>query len=506
MSLLGIDVGTTGTKAAAFTTGGHQLASAYVEYDFRHPAPGWAELDSAEVWRLIQDAIRRVVADTASDPIRAISVSSMGEAMVPVSQDRQILGPSINPNFDLRGEGCLQLLASEMDNERLYRLNGNTLGHHYSLPTLKWLKEHQPDRYRGTHKFLLWGSLVPYMLGAEPGVDFSLANRTLLFDLEQGDWSAELLDWAGLDRDKLPDTTPSGTMLGRVSRQAAEDLGLSPGVVLVAGCHDQCANAVGCGVIQEGQAVYGMGTFFCITPVFGQRRDPALMLERGLNTEHHAVPGLYVSFLYNPGGVLVKWYRDTFAALDHARAQRAGTDIYEDLFAEMPEGPGRVLVLPHFAPTGPPGFIADSRGVMVGLQLQTTRGDILKGLIEGIAFYLKEVVDSLPATGIQIQEYRATGGGAKSAAWIQVLADIMGQPVIRPRVTEAGALGAAILAGVGSGAFASFREGVEAMVDLDRTFEPDPGRHQQYQQRFQKHRDLWPLLQDYLRELAANGA
>jgi xylulokinase len=207
MSLLGIDVGTTGTKAAAFTTGGHQLASAYVEYDFRHPAPGWAELDSAEVWRLIQDAIRRVVADTASDPIRAISVSSMGEAMVPVSQDRQILGPSINPNFDLRGEGCLQLLASEMDNERLYRLNGNTLGHHYSLPTLKWLKEHQPDRYRGTHKFLLWGSLVPYMLGAEPGVDFSLANRTLLFDLEQGDWSAELLDWAGLDRDKLPDTT-----------------------------------------------------------------------------------------------------------------------------------------------------------------------------------------------------------------------------------------------------------------------------------------------------------
>jgi xylulokinase len=173
VSLLGIDVGTTGTKAAAFTTGGRQLVSAYVEYDFRHPAPGWAELDSAEVWRLIQHAIRRVVADTASDPIRAISVSSMGEAMVPVSQDRQILGPSINPNFDLRGEGCLQLLASEMDNERLYRLNGNTLGHHYSLPTLKWLKEHQPDRYRGTHKFLLWGSLVPYMLGAEPGVDLS---------------------------------------------------------------------------------------------------------------------------------------------------------------------------------------------------------------------------------------------------------------------------------------------------------------------------------------------
>jgi xylulokinase len=230
------------------------------------------------------------------------------------------------------------------------------------------------------------------------------------------------------------------------------------------------------------------------------------MLERGLNTEHHAVPGVYVSFLYNPGGVLVKWYRDTFAALDHARTQPAGTDIYDDLFAEMPEGPSRVLVLPHFAPTGPPGFIADSLGVMAGLQLKTTRGDILKGLIEGIAFYLKEVVDSLPATGIHIHEYRATGGGAKSAVWIQVLADIMGQPVIRPQVTEAGALGAAILAGVGSGAFASFREGVEAMVGLDRTFEPEPGRHQQYQQRLEKYRDLWPLLQDYLRDLATDGA
>ena len=506
MSLLGIDVGTTGTKAAAFTTGGHQLASAYVEYDFRHPAPGWAELDSVEVWKLIQEAIRRVVAGTASDPIRAISVSSMGEAMVPVSGDRQILGPSINPNFDLRGEGYLQALASKLDNKRLYRLNGNTLGHQYSLPMLKWLKEHQPDLYQGTHKFLLWGSLVPYMLGAEPEVDFSLANRTLLFDLERGDWSAELLDWAGLDREKLPDTIPSGTMLGRVSRRAAEDLGLSPKVALVAGTHDQCANAVGCGAIQEGQAVYGMGTFFCITPVFSQHPEPALMLERGLNTEHHAVPGLYVSFLYNPGGVLVKWYRDTFAAQDHAKAQQAGTDIYDDLFAEMPEDPSRVLVLPHFAPTGPPGFIADSRGVMAGLQLRTTRGDVLKGLIEGIAFYLKEVVDSLPATGIRIHEYQATGGGAKSAAWLQVLADIMGQPVIRPKVTEAGALGAAILAGVGSGAFASFREGVEAMVGLDRIFEPNPGRREQYQKRFQKYRGLWPLLQDYLRDLATDGA
>jgi len=292
-------------------------------------------------------------------------------------------------------------------------------------------------------------------------------------------------------------------VIGTVSDRVAGELGLPPNVSIVTGAHDQCANAVGCGVIQEGRAVYGMGTFICITPVFSQRREPAVMIERGLNTEHHAVPGKYVSFIYNQGGSLVKWFRDTFAAAEHRQAEEAGRDVYPDLFSEIPEGPSSIVVLPHFTTTGPPEFVSDSCGVVAGLRLETLRGDILKGILEGTTFDLKECVESLPPTGIEIADFRAVGGGSKSDAWIQVCADIMGRPFVRPKITEAGTLGAAIIAGTGRGVFSSFEDGVEAMVRLERTFEPDPQQQKLYESRFEMYRRLWPLMGGYLRDLAS---
>jgi xylulokinase len=213
------------------------------------------------------------------------------------------------------------------------------------------------------------------------------------------------------------------------------------------------------------------------------------------------VPGRYVCFIYNHGGGLLKWFRDTFAAAEHRQAQVAEKDIYATLTSEMPEGPGSVFVLPHFGQTGPPEFIADSCGVIAGLHLDTSRGDILKGILEGTAFYLKECVESLPATGIKINDYRAVGGGSKSEAWIQICADILGRPFMRPVITEAGGLGAAIMAGVGSGAFPTYQAGVEAMVRLDSTFEPDPRQHGLYEARFEEYRRLYPLVKGYLKDI-----
>ena len=503
MSLLGIDVGTTGCKAAVFSREGQQIASAYEEYDNLRPEPGWAELDAVDVWRRVKDTVRRVAAETASDPIEALAVSSLGEAMVPVTTERRVLGPSIL-NFDLRGEEYLGGLGDVLADDHLYRINGNTLGNHSGLTKLLWINEHQPDLFERADKFLLRGSLVPFMFGADPVVDDSLANRTLLFDLDRRAWSEDLLRLSGLDRAKLPDTALSGTVIGTVSDGVARELGLPPNVSIVAGAHDQCANAVGCGVIQEGQAVYGMGTFMCITPVFSRRREPEVMIERGVNTEHHAVPGKFVSFIYNQGGSLVKWFRDTFAAEEHRQAERAGRDLYGDLFAEIPDGVSPTVVLPHFATTGPPEFISDSCGVIAGLRLETSRGEILKGIIEGVTYYLLECVELLPPTGIDIKEYRAAGGGSKSDAWLQMTADILQRPLERPTVTEAGALGAAIIAGVGRGVFSSYEAGVEAMVSLERTFEPDPQMYTVYARRFVKYKRLWPLMADYLRDLASD--
>ncbi len=500
MSLLGIDVGTSGCKAAVFSETGHLLALAYEEYDIQRVQPGWAELEVTQVWEQIQRTIRQAVAATAGDPVRALAVSSMGEALVPVTNNRRLLGPSLL-NFDVRGNEYLPGWRAALPDERLYRINGNTLGDQYSLTKLRWIKDHQPELYARTDTFLLWGGFVPFMLGVEPFVDYSLANRTLLFDLDAADWSDELLALAGLDRAKLPRPVATGTVMGPIGRQAAETLGLSPGVTVVAGGHDQCINGVGCGAIAPGQAMYGMGTYICMMPVFHRRPDPPAMISQGLNTEHHAVPDHFVSFIYNHGGSLLRWFRDTFASAERATAQAAGRDIYTTLIAELPDAPSRVMALPHWAPTGPPEYISDSSGVLAGLKLDTSRGEILKGLLEGVTFYERACLETLPAAGITITDLRVVGGGSRSDAWIQLSADILGRPFTRPKITEAGVLGAAIVAGVGSGVFASLADGVQTMVRPDRTFEPDPGRQRLYDQRFAHYQRLGPLMRAYLRDL-----
>jgi len=503
MSLLGVDVGTTACKAAAVREDGTLIASAYAEYSIQEPRPGWAELDPADVWEKVQQVIRGAVAGCERDSVQALSVSSLGEAVVPVSADRRILGPSLL-NFDARGEEYLPQIGAGLNAEALYRITGLTLANTLGLPKLLWIREHQPRLYEQTHRFLPWSSFVSFMLGADPVVDYSLASRLLCFDIDHGQWSYVILDRVGLDIDKLPATAPTGTAIGTVSDAMAAKLGLPNGVAVMAGCHDQCANAVGSGAIDEGPAAYGMGTYFCITPSFRTRRRPELMIKRGLNTEHHAVPGQYVTFIYNQGGVLLRWFRDTFAAVEHQRAEREGRDIYTELIAEVPSDPSDILVLPQFVATGPPEFISATSGVLAGVRLGAKRGDILKGILEGVVFYLRECVDDLPQAGIAINEFRAAGGGSRSDAWLQICADIMGRPFTRVAQREAGLLGTAIIGGVGAGTFASYVDGVAAMVRMGRCFAPDARQHGLYQERYEQYRKLRSLTRDYLEELARN--
>jgi xylulokinase len=502
MSLLGIDVGTTGCKAAAVRADGSFIASAYAEYPVQQPQPGRAELDAAAVWELIQQTIASVAAECRDDPVSAASVSSLGEAVVPVSSDRRILGPSILA-FDERGEEYAPRLEQAFDAAEMYRITGVTVSGSLGLPKLMWIRDHQPQLFARTDCFLPWSAFVTFMLGAEPAVDYSLASRLLCFDIDRADWSQRILEPAEFDRAKLPAPVASGTQIGTVSPDVATRLGLSPNVAIVAGCHDQCANAVGCGAVREGPAACGMGTYFCLTPVFAERGTPEAMVSRGLNTEHHAVPGRFVTFIYNQGGALMRWFRDTFAAAEHHEAEQAGLDIYSELTAEIPAGPSEVIALPHFMATGTPEFVSDTRGVLAGLRLGTQRGDILKGIMEGVVFYLRECVDSLPGTGIGINEFRAAGGGSRSDAWLQICADIMGRPFTRVQQVEAGILGTAIIAGTGNGTFSSCAEGAEALVRLAQRFDPDADSQQKYQARYEQYRKLWPLMRAYLKELAS---
>jgi len=501
LSLLGIDLGTTGCKAGAIDETGHFLALAYREYEMLHPQPGWAELDSQAVWNKVKEVIREVSVATKNDPITAVSVSSMGEAMTPVAADRTIIGNCLI-GFDSRGDEYLADLAIDPGRERLHALNGNILGGAYAAPKLAWLRDHDSDRFQQSYKYLLWGGLVGYLLGGEATTDLSLANRTLLLDLHAGDWSPKMLKATGLPLEKLPRVVPSGTPIGQVDNALADELGLARGAKIVAGAHDQCCTALGAGVVRPGLATYGMGTFITVAPVYDTIPPSLPMLESGMNVEHHAVPGLYVSFLFNPtGGSALRWVRDTMAHADAQEAKRKGTDIYDQLMSEMPEEPTNLLVLPHFAPCGPPTFDPASAGVIAGLKLETNRGEVTKGILEGVTYYFAEGLDLLAQAGLEANEFRATGGGAKGDAWLQLTADVLGQPIARLAISECGVLGAAILAGVGSGVFTSPAETAEACVQVTRWFEPSASKHAVYREKLAQYKQLYPLLRDTLHQL-----
>lgn len=488
MSLLGIDLGTTGCKAGAFSLDGVCIAQAYREYDMRHPQPGWYELDSHDVWAKTRQVIAEVAVQTRVDPVSALSVSSFGEAFVPVTRDRTILDNSIL-SMDNRGQEHIDRLLNTFDHKTFYAINPNLLGPNYSMPKLLWLKEHRSEVYQQADCFLHWADFVAFMLGSDPATNNSHASRTLLFDLARNDWSDELLAWSGIPRHKLAPVVPGGTVTGMIAAYMAVELGLPDMVQLVAGGHDQCCNALGCGGISPGVAVYGMGSFDCLTPIFAEPNDLQAMRRRHLNVEHHLLPGLYVSFLYNQAGLLIKWFRDTFAT---------PTTPYEQLLAEMPSAPTRLLVLPHFDP--PPHHSADTAGIIVGLKTHTTRGEILKALQEGIALYFVEGIHALHDMGIDTAELIASGGGAKSNAGLQLRADILGIPIVRPRITEGSVLGAAMNAGIGTGLFTA-QEAVTLFVKREHCFVPDKTRHDAYRTKHALYRQLEPALQPILSSL-----
>ncbi|MCE5255542.1 MAG: hypothetical protein LLF89_01695 [Spirochaetaceae bacterium] len=501
MSLMGIDIGTTGCKVVVFSEDGKTLSSAYAEYDIKHPDPQSTELDSIGVWNSIKSNIRIAASQVASsDPVQAISTSSLGEAVVPVSADRKILGPSMLMN-DARGNEYLESVRCRISDTECFQIAGNAVGSQFGFTKLMWIRDNKPGLYRQTWKFLNWGSFVAFMLGAEPCVDYSLANRFLLFDINACNWSERLLAIAGLERSKLPDCVPAGSIIGVVPAPIAGELSLQAGTPIACGSHDQCANALGCGVIHPGEAMYGMGTFPTILPIYDAALPPEKMVEFGLNMEHHALPGVFVSFAYHMGGSVVKWYRDTFAAAESKSIKEQGGDIYPKLFSELPDEPGSLFVLPNFAPMGPPDFLSDSSGVILGLRNYTQRGEILKAILESNVFALKISVENLKSLGVPIRNYKAVGGGSRSDEAIQIAADILDSPFECPAVGEAGALGAAILAGTACGVYGSAAQATSLLVKIRKVFNPDKEKVAQYRDLFDFYRhfskDLTDLTQQW---------
>lgn len=505
MSLMGLDIGTTGTKAIVFDLDGSILSSGYEEYHLDSPQPGWLELDPEQVWQCVVKAVRKATAG-ADDPVQALGISCLGEAAVPVAKDGTILSKTI-VGFDNRALPLCDEWLAQQDPQEIMSITGMPPNQMYTIIKLMWIKANQPDVYNRIWKYLCYEEYAMFRMGLTPTTDYSVAGRTMAFDVTTKQWSARICDLAGVDVGMFADAKPSGTVVGEIGDTTAEALGLPKGCKVVTGGHDQPAGALGAGVIEKGVAIDATGTVECFALAFG---DPVLnevMLKNNFCCYSHVVPGLYVTLGFNlTGGSLFKWFRDNLAGADKRAAGETGADVYDLLMAEMADEPTDIYVLPHFTMTGTPYMDADPTGAIVGLSLGTTRGQLIKGIIEGITYEMKLNMLLLKEAGIQIDELRAIGGGAKSEKWLQLKADMFDTKVVKLSVSEAACLGVAMAAGVANGDYASFREAVDRVVKPEKTYLPDAGRAAIYNTKLPKYRDLYPTLRQWKTTAAPQAA
>ncbi len=491
---MGLDVGTTGCKAAVFSQEGQMLSYSYREYPLLHPREGWSELDSIKLWHSIEQVVRDAALKANEDPVTAVSVSVQGEAVVPVDKKGEPLNNFV-VTFDDRTIAQARWWEERMGRKRIFKITGMPLHPMYSICKIQWFRKNMPGLYRKAWKFLCVQDFVFLKLGLPPTIDFSLAARTMAFDVLNERWSEEILSAAGVDEALLAEVKPSGSIVGEIPADRADELGLAKKAVAVTGGHDQCCGLLGAGAVKESSAMNATGTSDVLNPVLGRPLLSEGMLKNNYCCYHHTKPGMFTSCAFNlTGGLLLRWYRDTLCDLEMREAQKTGRDVYELIVGRACKSPASVFFLPHFVGSGTPTLDPRSRGALVGLTLSTTKSDISRAVLDSTNYEMKLNIDSMENVGIRIDEIRAVGGGAKSRKWLQMKADVFGKTVISLEVSEAACLGAAILAGAASGVFRSVDEGVSRTVRVKDTYRPAPSMKRQYLERYELYKKLYPTL------------
>ncbi len=502
MSLIGLDVGTTGCKAIVFDESGRILSQASREYSILTPEPDWAEQDAERVWSLAWDALKEAVSRNPKDPPRALALSAQGEAVIPVDRDGRALRHAIL-GMDTRTGDENRWLAQQFGDETLFRRTGMPVHTINTLPKLLWLRRHEPQVWSRAHRFLLYEDFFLRRLAGRANISHCLASRTQMYDLAAGGWATDILEKCGIDPARLSVLAPAaGGAVGTLRQDLMAELGLRDEVLLASGGHDQACAALGSGVIRDGLAMVSTGTAEVVEVA---TRSPALddaLRRGGISVYRHVVPGLYVAMTLNhSGGLLLRWFRDTLCRWELERARQAGSDAYDLLFAGAPDGPTDIMVLPHFSGSGTPTLDTSSKGAILGLTFATDRPTLAKAILEGLTFELRINLDLLRNANLTINELHAVGGGARSPLWLQLKADICRVPLRVPEVTEAACLGAALLAGVACGVYPDLETAVNRAVRLGQTIAPDLDRSMAYDGRFEIYTRMYPVLKNLQSDL-----
>ncbi|NJD04754.1 MAG: hypothetical protein FIA99_19625 [Ruminiclostridium sp.] len=496
MNLMGLDIGTSGCKATIIDIEGNIKGQAYKEYSLFTPHPGWEEMDPNLVWNSVKEVIVKSLSKCKGERIKALSVSSFGEAAIPIDNKGNVLYNSII-YIDSRGQEEACYLKYRLGFEKILGITGASVHSMYTINKIMWLKQHMPEVYNNTWKFLLFADFILFKLGAKPYTDYSLAARTMTFDIINKRWSAEILECAGVEEDKFGEPVQSGTVVGQISKSIAEELGLPPNMLLVAGGHDQPCAALGAGVIKNGMAVDGLGTTECIAPAFNRPIISGIMARSSFACVPHVKKDIYVTYAFTfTSGSLLKWYRDNFGHVYWEEAAKSGINIYDLLIDKASKRPSEVFVLPHFAGAATPYMDTAAKGAIVGLNINTRAEDIIKAILEGITFEMMVNVEKLDDAGVEVKEIRAVGGLAKSEHFMQLKADMMGKKVSTLHISEAGTLGVAILAGTASGVYKSLEDAVDMLVKVKKEFYPDGRIHEIYKEKFETYKRIYPAIKN----------
>ena len=441
MISLGVDIGGTGAKCAAFYEDGRQAALSYLEYP--NPA-GKTSLDPLVLSETVFQVIARCAALLPDRrEVAAVTVSSFGESFVPLDREGQPLSDIIMYFADTRSRAFSDLVE-KVGEETFMRVTRTKPDSFYSLSKMLYTRE---TAARPVWKYLLISSYICWRLSGAAVIDVSLACRTLLFDVNRRAWSKELLDASGFREDQLPEVVQAGSIAGKVLPDIAARLGLPAETKVVIGAHDQVANALACGVALPGDTADVSGTSESITPLF-ETIPEGFGFQR---CNYACVPWLggkgFVTYAYNlSGGSVVRWFRDSLAAHLTPQAKAEGLSVYDLLNRAAPGEPGNLLVLPYLQGMGgTPVMVPQARGLLYGLSMDTGLPDIYRAILEGLTFEMACNLESLADFGINPTRLFACGGGARSKLWLSVKADVWNREVIPVKSEETGALGSAIL-------------------------------------------------------------
>lgn len=497
MAIAGVDVGTTGCKCTVCDSNGSLLSEAYQEYDIQKS--DGRELDAWEVWTNVKAVIRQAVSKV--DRIHAIGVTSFGETTIFLGEDDKPLMNSLL-YVDPRGEEQCRKLISHFGRDYLFQVTGINPHSMYSISKLMWVAENRQDVYKKTKHICQFGDYIVYMLSGKLQIDYSLACRTMAFDYRKFNWADDILAYAGIDRNLMSEPAPTGSPAGPIRKEMARELGLSEDTLIVSGCHDQIAAAIGTGCLKQGMAVDGTGTVECITPIFPEPECPKAMQQYNFVMIPYVEEQTYVTYAFSfNGGALLKWYRDNLASLEAAAFRKDGINPYEGFNSQMKKGePSGLLVLPYFSGSATPYMDGEITGAVLGVRDDTTSIDIYQGLMEGVTYEMRLNLECLKEAGIEVHELRATGGGARAEVWLQMKADILNKKIVTLGNAQSGTLGCIMMAGTACGIYQNLKEAAAVFVKTGKEYLPDPERHKKYEAYYRKYKKLYDAVSHVMKE------